>query len=535
MKNRKSNKRDQVTRQMGPRKHKTAQERPPKIPKLNEEQYRSIVEQSDDGIVIVQDDIIKYVNPALAEMAKCSVKEMIHRPFTQYIHPDEILKIRNRQKKKLAGKKIPSIYESAIIDKYGRKIVAELNVSLKPFNHKPAFFIYIRDITGRKKTEKIQNAVYRISEAAHSVESLAELYRTIHETIAELVPAKNNFYIALYDEKANEVHFPYWVDEYDEKPTIRKLSNGMTDYLIKKGGPLLASQKMIQRLFEKGEVSLIGKMPVNWLGVPLKIKGETIGALVAQSYTKGDRFKVEDKAMLIFMAEQAAMAIERKLAGAKLRTSLKEKEILLMEIHHRVKNNLQIISSLLNLQSKQIKDQSALEMYRLSQNRVFSMSLVHEKLYSSNEMGRVDFKKYIRSLTNHLLNVYGVDTGLVKIDIQAENIFLDINTSIPCGLIINELVSNSLKHGFPDQSGGGKIHIELKTLGEKQFQLMVSDNGIGLPEEIGTEKPQSLGLQLVHMLVEQLQGKIAIDKTKGVSFQIIFSSLIHEVQPWIRS
>jgi two-component sensor histidine kinase len=212
---------------------------------------------------------------------------------------------------------------------------------------------------------------------------------------------------------------------------------------------------------------------------------------------------------------------ERKRAEEQLKTSLKEKEVLLKEIHHRVKNNLQIISSLLKLQSEYIQDEQMLRMFRESQNRVKSMALIHEKLYQSKDLVKLDLVEYIRNLAAYLFRSYGVDSYAISLQIEVDNVSLGIDTAIPCGLIINELVSNSLKHAFP-ASREGEIRIAFRSGRDNQFTLIVSDNGAGLPRDLDFLKTESLGLQLVNMLVHQLEGAIELDRSGGTAFKITF-------------
>ncbi len=211
---------------------------------------------------------------------------------------------------------------------------------------------------------------------------------------------------------------------------------------------------------------------------------------------------------------------ERKEADEKIKASLREKEVLLQEIHHRVKNNMQIISSLLKLQSRHIKDERALEIFKSSQNRVLSMASIHDRLYKSKDFARVDFGEYTQGLVISLFKVYGIDPKAIKTDIRIKEVFLNVNTAIPCGLIINELVSNSLKHAFPDDRKG-EIRISMHPLKGNEFELIFSDNGIGISEDIDVRNTESLGLHLVTILVEdQLQGEIKLNRDKGSEFQI---------------
>ena len=212
----------------------------------------------------------------------------------------------------------------------------------------------------------------------------------------------------------------------------------------------------------------------------------------------------------------------KRQAEEQIKVSLKEKEVLLQEVHHRVKNNMQVISSLFSLQAGKIKDKQALEIFKSCQNRVKSMALIHEKLYKSEDFTRVDFAEYVESLSAHLLKSYGLNPDIIQINIDIKDIFLDINTAIPCSLIINELVSNSLKHAFP-YNKKGEIKIKMYSLNKEKIELIVCDDGVGMPEDVDFRNTDSLGLHLVNILGEdQLHGSIKLDRKKGTSFRIRF-------------
>jgi PAS domain S-box-containing protein len=213
----------------------------------------------------------------------------------------------------------------------------------------------------------------------------------------------------------------------------------------------------------------------------------------------------------------------RKTAEKDIKTSLKEKEILLKEIHHRVKNNMQIISSLLNLQTRYLKDDVAINVLKESQNRIKSMAIIHQKLYESNNLTHIKFNAYIKNLVNDLFYSYNIHQDQVKQTLDVEDVKLNMETAIPSGLIISELVSNSLKHAFPDGKKG-EIKVSLKKYDDK-YELIISDNGIGLPESIDFKNINSLGLQLVNNLVLQIDGEITLDKSQGTKFKIIFYEL----------
>jgi PAS domain S-box-containing protein len=211
----------------------------------------------------------------------------------------------------------------------------------------------------------------------------------------------------------------------------------------------------------------------------------------------------------------------RKHAEQKLVKSLQEKDVLLKEVHHRVKNNMQIISSMLKLQARHITNEEALQHINDSQNRVRSMALIHEKLYQTDDFEEIEFYGYVRSLINYLILSYRELMARISIQIEIKDIWLDINTSIPCGLIINELITNSLKYAFPDDRKG-IISISLTKADSDKLKLEIKDNGIGFPKGFTIETNDSLGLQLVTALSKQLHATLEVKRDEGVCFTFEF-------------
>lgn len=216
---------------------------------------------------------------------------------------------------------------------------------------------------------------------------------------------------------------------------------------------------------------------------------------------------------------------ERKKAEAQLKVSLREKESLLKEIHHRVKNNLQVISSVLRLQSDYVKDEQVLELFKDSQNRIRSMALIHEKLYQSSDLSRINLSEYLTELTGNLVRSYTSGSTPVHLTINSSDVWLNIDTAIPCGLIINELVANSIKHAFPVLKETNEIGIDIQHADSEQFTLIVRDNGIGFPETLDFRSTESLGLELVCIFTEQLGGTIELDRSNGTTFTLTFSEM----------
>jgi len=214
--------------------------------------------------------------------------------------------------------------------------------------------------------------------------------------------------------------------------------------------------------------------------------------------------------------------IAHEEAENKLKNSLDEKEILVKEIHHRVKNNLMIISSLLNLQAQKIKDEKVQNVFKESQNRAKSMAIIHERLYQTKSMRKIEFDDYIRQLSTELFHTYRLGSG-IHLNMDLDPVEIDVDHAIPLGLIINELITNSLKYAFPD--GKGELCIEFHCLpGEDEFELVVSDDGVGFPADLDFRKVDSLGLQLVNNLTKQLDGTIELDRSRGTKFTIKFKT-----------
>lgn len=264
---------------------------------------------------------------------------------------------------------------------------------------------------------------------------------------------------------------------------------------------------------------------VSFAVFPLAIESRLVGMLEIFS---GRQLLEETFSTLDTVSDEIAIGIQRKLAEQNIEASLVGKEVLLREIHHRVKNNMQVISSLLNFQTRYVNDKQFIGILNESQNRIKSMALIHEKLYRSSDLSNIDFNDYINSLAGDLFKFYGSDAGRIALNIDMDNFAFEVDTAIPLGLLVNELLTNSLKHAFPD-GRRGEIHVTLRKMetdGSYNYELTVSDNGVGIPEDLDVTKTRSLGLQLIKTLTEhQLQGVLDLDRTNGTTFHISFKEL----------
>lgn len=261
---------------------------------------------------------------------------------------------------------------------------------------------------------------------------------------------------------------------------------------------------------------------------PLRKGNERIGVIELYDFNHKIQVTPEQITLLRTIADKASFSIENaRLLGqtqkrlAEQTELLNEKEVLLKEIHHRVKNNLQIISSLLNLQANRVTDTQTLQTLGDSQARVRSMALIHEKLYQSQSLAKIDFGEYVKSLATDLFRLYRHNAMGIQLDVQADNVDLDLDHAISCGLILNELMTNALKYAFPEDRNG-TILVELRASPGHILSLRVADDGVGIPANSDIRNAKSLGLQLVNGLVEQLDGKMELEHTQGTEFRVSF-------------
>jgi len=247
---------------------------------------------------------------------------------------------------------------------------------------------------------------------------------------------------------------------------------------------------------------------------------------------KAAEVELEDyRKNLEHLVEERTAALQNEIAENKaiqvhLSDSLQEKELLIKEVHHRVKNNMQIISSLLSIQAEGAGDEVYSTLLNESQQRIKSMALIHETLYQSKDLLNIDFQEYIESLTNSLSRSYVIPGVSVYVDVKVENVLLDLETAVPCGLVINELVSNALKHAFQGKEGTGIISIDFVT-NDCTYDLRISDNGVGLPPDFDIKKNTSMGLEIVTILTAQLEGALTAHNEDGAVFQIQFPRAAH--------
>jgi len=298
----------------------------------SEAKFRALTESASSAIFIYQGTQFKYINKAAEGVTGYTQDEILRKKFWEIVHPDHREMVKERGQARQKGEDVPDHYEFKIITKDGKDKWLAFTATTIEFEGEPAGLGTAFDITDRKHSDKVQSVIYEISEAAHTVWELQDLYKEIHDSIRSMMPAEN-FYIALFDPQTNTLEFPYYIDKYDEKPVgPQPFGHGVTEYVIREGIPLLATPEKVQDLIQQGEIEKVGELSVDWLGVPLKQNSKTVGVLAVQSYTEGVRYTERDRDILNFVSTQVAMTIARKQAEAELAAEREQLAVTLRSI-----------------------------------------------------------------------------------------------------------------------------------------------------------------------------------------------------------
>ena len=464
--------------------------------RLSEEKYRAIYDQAYIGIALVATDGDKYLqaNQRLCDMLGFSAEELCSKSVHDLRIPGDLSRLPN-------GKDFIRRGFERIIDEHryrhknGNEVIVNVTISLvKGEDQRPLYFVYVyEDLTPKRRAEE-------------QIQRQAAKLNSIFESSSHMI----------------------WTVDRNHKLT--SFNRNQAEWLRK-------SYKLNAYI---GMSMLTGRMVSNesynnfWLQkITEAFNGKAQQFETSFEHTDGEITWREIFLNPIFdehdnVIEVSAIAhdiTDKKQYDENLKQSLKEKEVLLKEVHHRVKNNLQVISSILNLQSSYVRDKHTLDILLESQNRIKSMAFVHESLYQTKDFSNISFQEYVGNVCRNLVHSYSSTENPPELSLDLDPIQLHLDTAIPCGLIINEIVSNALKYAFPDKRKG-KIDISIKNDGN-HITITISDNGIGLPADLDFRNTESLGLQLVVSLVEQINGKIKADTKKGTKFVIEFSASAH--------
>ena len=454
----------------------------------SEEHFRLIFENGTIAIALVEDKLkFTEVNKAFVTLLGYSETELINMTFADIIHPDDVEQD-IEQLNRLVNREI-TIYrtEKKYLTRYKKVVwgLVQVSIMYNKAGEFLSFLVMINNITERKRAE----------------ESLLESQDIFNQFLLN-----SPIYVFFKDKEIRSLRLSRNFEQMLGRPLKELLGKTMDEIF-----PSEFAKKMVTddlKILKEGKLT--------------EIEEELNGR-----YYSTTKFPIYIDGKPNYLAGYTIDITSRKLAGDLIKAALHEKEILLREVHHRVKNNLQVVSSLLNLQANKIKDQASKEILEQSRNRIRSIALVHEKLYQTGNFAEINVKEYALSLISDLFRVYLADPTKIHIRSEIENINIPLRYAIPCGLILNEIISNILKYAFPkDQTFliEPEIFINCKILPDNRLQLCVGDNGIGLPADYQLTDSLSLGLYLIRILTtEQLDGEIDIDNKKGTIFTITFN------------
>ena len=522
----------------------------------SEERYRLLVEYSSEAIAVHSNGMIVYANEAMFKLMNAKKPDdMIGKPVFNFVHPDYHQIVIERIRRSQIEKRHSDILEEKFIAINGEIIDVEVTAIPFLYNGSNSSQVVVRDITSKKKDEKIKSAIYKISELAHSMETLDALYASVHTIVAGLMPAKN-FYIALYNEHTNIISFPYFVDELDETPEPKKFGKGLTEYVLRSGKPLLADPKVFDKLIAMGEVESIGAESIDWLGVPLKIKDKVIGVLVVQSYSKGIRYKEQELNILTFISEQIAMSISAKKSEAELikaKTSAEEasnlKSSLLSNMSHELRTPMNGILGFAEIILEESTESFIKELAHYIQT---SGKRLMKTLNSIMDLSQLEAGGDILHYDDFDLiqEIQTIINSFIPIANQ-KNLYLNFVHPHPVismysdknliQQVLTNLIDNALKF---TPVGGVTVEANLLNISDNNIvDIKVIDSGIGIAKEhkefIFKEFRQvseglkrnyegsGLGLSLTKKMVKLLNGNIVFESIpgKGTIFNVVLPAI----------
>lgn len=394
---------------------------------------------------------------------------------------------------------------------------------------------FITDITDKKIFEEEilrknneLSALYHFSRTLSKLNEPGILLEDIGNMLVKFFD-RENVYIALYDENNSLITYPYFYQNRKlENISPRPFGTDFTEFIIKSRKSLIINENLKESL--KGlDINILDFEAKSLIAAPIITGDKVLGVIVIQDYREENSFTAGQLDFLTTVSAQAAIALENAFLYEEVTRSLKEKEMLLQEVHHRVKNNLQVISSLIKLQTRYINEERMLEILKETGSRIQSMAIVHTKIYNSKDYEFINFGEYTKNLIENFQGNYSYRLRKVQFVINIDSIKLNIDTAIPCGLILNELLSNAVKYAFSENTEG-IIEISLKNTEARKFTLNVKDNGTGTDDTGKITKSDSLGMQLVKLLTKQLNGELNVysEPGKGVEFKIDFEEAVYK-------
>ncbi len=503
----------------------------------SERKYREIFENVQDVFYQADNDgRILDISPSIHRYSGYRREDLIGKKIELLYHKPED---RNKLLDLLKAQGEVSDYEAVLKNKAQEKVYVSINAHLLKNSIGEVIGVEgtLRDISERKRTEKeinyrleLENLLMEISKNFINIspEKADDAIDEALQKIGEFMQVDRSylFQISESGDALNNTHewcAPGIEPQIDTQQNVKMDDlKWITDILHEKGQVQIKSVEKLPLQAQNEKEYLQSQDIKSMTAVVLKLHGEIQGMVGFDSVKKEREWSKENIDLLVMLGEIFTNLLEKREAEKTMEKSLHEKEVLLREIHHRVKNNMQIISSLLNLQLNYETEDKTRQVLQESQGRIKSMSMVHEKLYQSTSLSEIKFGSYLQQLVDDLFFSYGVSPLEIKPVMDIEDIYINIDTAIPLGLIVNELVTNSLKYAFPG-SKKGEIKISFKQI-NGEFELKVSDNGVGLGN-VDVEHTKTLGMKLVRSLSDQLDAKWELDRKKGTSFTFHFKEM----------
>ena len=472
-----------------------------------------VLEGLNEALYIIEaEGRIRFCNAALAQLTGYPAEGWLGRPSLDLYAPEDRPAVLDRRTRAFQGEPVPSVLEATLLRHDGARLPVELSLtSLRREGQVVGRVAVVRDISGRKQAE----AALRASE----------------ERFRLLVEGVQDYAIYLLDPEGRIVTWNTGAERIKGYTAAEVLGQPFSRFFSPdeqaRGTPARLLAQAARDGHYVGEGWRVRKDGVQfWASVVITALREANGELrgfakvvrdITERRTAEQALEAANAQLEHRVAERTA---ELQALNTQLEASLNEKEVLLREIHHRVKNNLQVVSSLLSMQSATVQHPAVHAFVRESERRIQAMALVHETLYQGGDLAQFHLAAYVEALSQSLARVYGVDPGRIVVQSQVEGVVLPLDTAIPCGLILSELLSNCLKHAFP---GGavGDVTVTL-THAAGHLTLRVRDSGCGFPEHLDFRHTESLGLQLVCLLTEQLEGTIALERDGGTTVTVTF-------------
>lgn len=530
---------------------------------LSEQKFRTLYEKATDAIFLMDGESFIDCNPTTEKMFGGTSEEILKlKPYE--ISPE--VQEDGRLSKEKALEKIsaalagtPQIFDWKHRKLNGETFDCEVGLTKIELEGKNYIQAIVRDISERKHAEKLQTAVFKITEAASTATDLAELFTTIHESVKTLMPAIN-FYISLYDEKKNEISFPYFVDEFDESPESRPPKRGLTEYVLRTKSPLLATPDKLKEIEDANEVEKIGTDSIDWLGVPLIIQDKIIGVLVVQSYSPGTRYTKAEQDILMFVSSQIAMAISKKKAADNLTASelqLKEmnasKDKLFSIIAHDLRSPFQALLGMSELLATEVDEFSKEEITKFAGEMNNSLKNQFKLLENLLEWSRMQTGRMQYAPTKIILHEKVNDViGLLSGNALKKNLTL-INLVLPGVFILADenmlqsILQNLLANAIKFTKSGGTVQVSATQISEKLTKISIKDTGVGIDSKNlkkifrtdstvttpGTENERGtgLGLLLCKEMIERHGGTISVesDLGKGTTFYFTLPGINYEL------